>query len=65
MRGLIDHCLFYALQKKGGLAQTIYCMGPGKVNFNAVPLRARHRKGGLLRGQRGALQPRGRGGHGE
>ena len=31
--GLIDHCLFYALQKKGGLAQTIYCMGPGKVNF--------------------------------
>ncbi len=31
--GLIDHCLFYAIQKKGGLAQTIYCMGPGKVNF--------------------------------
>src|SRR5262245_25015863 len=31
--GLIDHCYFHALQKKGGLAQTIYCMGPGKVNF--------------------------------
>lgn len=31
--GLIDHCSFYALRKKGGLAQTIYCMGPGKVNF--------------------------------
>jgi hypothetical protein len=31
--GLIDHCSFHALQRKGGLAQTIYCMGPGKVNF--------------------------------
>jgi hypothetical protein len=32
-RGLVDHCAFHALQKKGGLAQTIYCMGPGKVAF--------------------------------
>jgi hypothetical protein len=31
--GLIDHCYFYALQKKEGLAQTIYCQGPGKVAF--------------------------------
>ncbi|MHB1035948.1 MAG: hypothetical protein ACYC35_15200 [Pirellulales bacterium] len=31
--GLIDHCSFHALQKKGGLAQTIYYMGPGKINF--------------------------------
>ena len=31
--GLVDHCYFHALQKKGGLAQTIYCMGPGKVAF--------------------------------
>jgi len=31
--GLIDHCDFHALQKKGGLAQTIMCMGPGKVAF--------------------------------
>jgi hypothetical protein len=31
--GLIDHCSFHALKKKGGLAQTIYCMGPGKVAF--------------------------------
>jgi hypothetical protein len=31
--GLIDHCSFHALEKKRGLAQTIYCMGPGKVNF--------------------------------
>lgn len=31
--GLIDHCDFHALQKKGGLAQTIYYMGPGKAAF--------------------------------
>jgi len=31
--GLIDHCDFHALQKKGGLAQTIMCMGPGKIAF--------------------------------
>jgi hypothetical protein len=31
--GLVDHCTFHALQKKGGLAQTIYYMGPGRVNF--------------------------------
>ena len=31
--GLIDHCQFHALQKKGGLAQTIYCQGPGAVAF--------------------------------
>jgi len=31
--GLIDHCYFHALQKKGGLAQTIMCMGPGKIAF--------------------------------
>ncbi len=31
--GLVDHCQFHALQKKGGLAQTIYCQGPGKVAF--------------------------------
>ncbi len=31
--GLIDHCYFHALEKKGGLAQTIYCQGPGKVAF--------------------------------
>ena len=30
--GLIDHCYFYALEKNR-LAQTIYCQGPGKVNF--------------------------------
>jgi hypothetical protein len=31
--GLVDHCAFHALTKKGGLAQTIYYMGPGKANF--------------------------------
>jgi hypothetical protein len=31
--GLVDHCDFHALDKKGGLAQTIYYMGPGKTNF--------------------------------
>jgi hypothetical protein len=31
--GLVDHCSFLPLKKKGGLAQTIYCMGPGKINF--------------------------------
>jgi hypothetical protein len=31
--GLVDHCYFYALQKKEGLTQTIYCQGPGKVAF--------------------------------
>jgi hypothetical protein len=31
--GLVDHCQFHALQKKAGLAQTIYCQGPGKVAF--------------------------------
>jgi hypothetical protein len=31
--GLIDHCYFHALKKKGGLAQTIYCQGPGKSAF--------------------------------
>jgi len=31
--GLIDHCDFHALQKKGGLAQTIMCMGSGKIAF--------------------------------
>jgi hypothetical protein len=31
--GLIDHCFFHALEKKGGLAQTIMCMGPGKIAF--------------------------------
>ena len=31
--GLIDHCYFHALEKKMGLAQTIYYQGPGKVNF--------------------------------
>lgn len=31
--GLIDHCCFHALKKKGGLAQTIYCQGPGKSAF--------------------------------
>jgi hypothetical protein len=31
--GLVDHCFFHALQKKGGLAQTIMCMGPGRINF--------------------------------
>jgi hypothetical protein len=31
--GLIDHCYFHAMEKKGGLAQTIYCQGPGKVAF--------------------------------
>jgi hypothetical protein len=30
--GLIDHCSFQVL-KKNRLAQTIYCMGPGKVSF--------------------------------
>ena len=33
--GLVDHCQFHALQKKGGLAQTIYCQGPGKVAFTS------------------------------
>ena len=32
--GLVDHCYFHALEKKGGLAQTIYCQGPGKVAFS-------------------------------
>jgi hypothetical protein len=31
--GLVDHCYFHALEKKAGLAQTIYCQGPGKVAF--------------------------------
>lgn len=31
--GLIDHCSFHVL-KKNRLAQTIMCMGPGKVNFS-------------------------------
>lgn len=31
--GLIDHCDFHALRKKGGLAQTVMCMGPGKIAF--------------------------------
>jgi hypothetical protein len=31
--GLIDHCYFLPLEYKGGLAQTIMCMGPGKVAF--------------------------------
>ncbi len=30
--GLVDHCYFHALEKNR-LAQTIMCMGPGKVNF--------------------------------
>jgi hypothetical protein len=30
--GLVDHCYFHAL-KKNRLAQTIMCMGPGKVNL--------------------------------
>ena len=30
--GLIDHCYFHALEKNHQ-AQTIYCQGPGKVNF--------------------------------
>ena len=33
--GLVDHCFFHALQKKAGLAQTIYCQGPGKVAFTS------------------------------
>ena len=31
--GLVDHCAFHALKKKGGLAQTIYCQGPGRSPF--------------------------------
>jgi len=32
--GLVDHCYFYPMEKKsGGLAQTIYCQGPGKAAF--------------------------------
>ena len=32
--GLVDQCYFHALEKKkDGLAQTIYCHGPGKVAF--------------------------------
>ena len=31
--GLVDHCYFHALEKKAGLAQTIYCQGPGKAAF--------------------------------
>jgi hypothetical protein len=31
--GLVDHCYFHALEYKGGLAQTIYCGGPGASNF--------------------------------
>jgi hypothetical protein len=31
--GLVDHCCFYPMEKKSGLAQTIYCQGPGKVAF--------------------------------
>jgi hypothetical protein len=31
--GLIDHCYFSPMEKKPGLAQTIYCEGPGKVAF--------------------------------
>jgi hypothetical protein len=32
--GLVDHCYFYPMEKKSdGLAQTIYCQGPGKVAF--------------------------------
>ena len=30
--GLIDHCYFHALEKNRQ-AQTIFCQGPGKVNF--------------------------------
>jgi hypothetical protein len=30
--GLVDHCSFHVL-KKNRLAQTIYCMGPGKAEF--------------------------------
>ena len=31
--GLVDHCYFYPMEKKNGLAQTIFCQGPGKVAF--------------------------------
>ena len=31
--GLVDHCCFWPLEYKGGLAQTIVCLGPGKVAF--------------------------------
>ena len=31
--GLVDHCYFYPMEKKNGLAQTIFCQGPGEVAF--------------------------------
>ncbi len=53
--GLIDHCYFHALENKGGLAQTIYCAGARRRQFQEAA-EPGDRPGRLLRGQRGPLQ---------
>ena len=56
--GLIDHCYFHALEKQGRRLQTIMYRGTrqGELPQAAEP---GHRRGRLLRGQRGPFQPGG------
>jgi hypothetical protein len=46
----VDHCYFYPMEKKSGLAQTIYCQGPGKVAFTRpLTMGTAHPREGVLR----------------